>query len=81
MKMFSLDSGQIHCACEVAALESPEHPAHLSNTSWDTRVTCQAPSPHFEGKKAVQLLRCSLMPRPARSHPYFWEVERTLNPA
>lgn len=51
LKMFSLDSAQIQRPCEVASLASPQHPAHLSNISWDTRVTCQALSHPFAGQE------------------------------
>ena len=49
--MFSLDSAQIQCPCEVASLVSPQHPAHLSNISWDSRVTRQALSHPVAGQE------------------------------
>lgn len=49
--MFSLDPAPVQCPGEVASVASPQHAAHLSNISWDSRVTCQALSHCFAGQE------------------------------
>lgn len=78
--MFSLDSGQIQWSCEVTALESPEHSAHLSNTSWDTRVTCQAPSPHFAGQESSSVAVLLFNAQASQESPIFLGSREDFEP-